>query len=333
MGEHGEGDVPVPAHVAADFVLVQAALVLRGLEALLDRPACPGDPHQLLNGGLQGGVSEVVGDFVGLADAAAGQSPPHPVGDIALVVELGDGRQPHGRPVVDARALRAVTARDPLPGFGGGLGEQAVDAGAARGELGLGHGQHVADAGLFQHPAEAALLSVGGVRCDPGDGQRRGEGPQRDAPGQLALGGEVPLVGDFGRMAAFAVLGPGLGQVELAVDQGPAAGRRVGGEDTDLAVLGAAGGSGVLALDPGGGGALLDEPGVVDDEDAITLAELVSDVFLQVVADVVRVPLRSGEQVLQAIGGCVACLLGQLPAVLSGHWCEQAAYVVAHAAA
>ena len=108
--EHGQSDVPIPAHVAADFVLVQAAFVLRGLEALLDRPACPGDPHQLLDGDLKGCVGEVVGDLVGLADAAPGQCPPHPVRDLALIVELGDGRQPHRCPVVDAGPFRAVAA-------------------------------------------------------------------------------------------------------------------------------------------------------------------------------------------------------------------------------
>lgn len=110
MREHGEGDAPVPAHVAADFVLVQAALVLRGLEALLDRPARPGDPHSYYNGGAQRGVSKVVGDLVGLADAATGQRPPRPVGDLTLVVELSDGRKPDRRPVVDARSLRPVAA-------------------------------------------------------------------------------------------------------------------------------------------------------------------------------------------------------------------------------
>jgi hypothetical protein len=50
MGEHGQGDVAIPADVAADLVLVQAALVLRGLEALLDRPAGPGDADQLGDG-------------------------------------------------------------------------------------------------------------------------------------------------------------------------------------------------------------------------------------------------------------------------------------------
>ncbi|MFF8993638.1 hypothetical protein ACF09H_27625 [Streptomyces sp. NPDC014983] len=30
MGEHGQGDVPVPAGIPADLVLIQAALVLAG---------------------------------------------------------------------------------------------------------------------------------------------------------------------------------------------------------------------------------------------------------------------------------------------------------------
>ncbi len=50
MGEHGERDVPVPADVTADLVLVQAALVLRGLETLLDRPAGAGDADELSDG-------------------------------------------------------------------------------------------------------------------------------------------------------------------------------------------------------------------------------------------------------------------------------------------
>lgn len=104
------------------------------------------------------------------------------------------------------------------------------------------------------------------------------------------------------------VLGPGPGQIQLPVHQGASAAAGIGGEDADLAVLGAAGGSGVLALNPGGGGALLDEAGVVDDEDPVVLAELVGDVLLQVVADVVGLPLRAGEQVLQTVGGGVACL-------------------------
>jgi hypothetical protein len=39
VGEHGQSDVAIPAQVASDFVFVEAALILRGLEALLDGPA------------------------------------------------------------------------------------------------------------------------------------------------------------------------------------------------------------------------------------------------------------------------------------------------------
>ena len=38
--EHGQCGVPVPGVVAADLVVVQAGLVLGGLEAFLDRPPC-----------------------------------------------------------------------------------------------------------------------------------------------------------------------------------------------------------------------------------------------------------------------------------------------------
>jgi ABC-type transporter Mla maintaining outer membrane lipid asymmetry ATPase subunit MlaF len=55
---------------------------------------------------------------------------------------------------------------------------------------------------------------------------------------------------------------------------------------------------------------------------AVGLAELASDVFLQVVADVIGLPLRSGQEVLQAVGRGVASLFSQLPAVLASHWSE-----------
>ena len=46
QGEHREGDVGVPGPPGADLVVVQAGFVLRGLEALLDRP-----PRPLKDGG------------------------------------------------------------------------------------------------------------------------------------------------------------------------------------------------------------------------------------------------------------------------------------------
>lgn len=48
MGEHREGDVPIPTVVAADLVLIEPDLGFRGLEAVLDRPSGTSDPDQFL---------------------------------------------------------------------------------------------------------------------------------------------------------------------------------------------------------------------------------------------------------------------------------------------
>jgi tetratricopeptide (TPR) repeat protein len=91
------------------------------------------------------------------------------------------------------------------------------------------------------------------------------------------------------------------------------------------------GGAGVLPLHPGRGVALLDEPGVVDDQDAVWCAEHLGHVFLQVIAEFVRVPAGTGEQSLQTVRGGGAGELGELPAVRTADRAQQAAHVVPHA--
>jgi hypothetical protein len=44
--EHREGDVGIPRPPGPDLVVIQPGLVLRGLEALLDRPPRPGHPDR-----------------------------------------------------------------------------------------------------------------------------------------------------------------------------------------------------------------------------------------------------------------------------------------------
>lgn len=113
-------NVPHPAGVAADFVLVEAAFVLGSLEGFLDGPASPGDADQVLDGGAERCVRQVVGDLFGLA--AACQCPPLVGGHLA--VEVLDGGDLQGGPVVDARAFGAVAARVSLPGFAWCLREE-----------------------------------------------------------------------------------------------------------------------------------------------------------------------------------------------------------------
>lgn len=63
QGEHAHGGLPVPGAPFAHFVLVEADLVLRRLESLLDHPPLAGGGHQLGQGGAGGGVAQEVGDL------------------------------------------------------------------------------------------------------------------------------------------------------------------------------------------------------------------------------------------------------------------------------
>jgi hypothetical protein len=78
--EHGQGGLPVPGVVAADLIVVQAGLVLGGLEAFLDRPPGAGHGDQLGQGGAGRGVTGEVRQL-GLAQLAGPDR--HPVAAMA----------------------------------------------------------------------------------------------------------------------------------------------------------------------------------------------------------------------------------------------------------
>lgn len=59
--------------------------------------------------------------------------------------------------------------------------------------------------------------------------------------------------------------------------------------------------TGHAVVNPGGGGALLHEAVVVEDQHTVWLAELCGQVRLEIVADAVGVPPAVGERVLQAV--------------------------------
>jgi hypothetical protein len=87
--------------------------------------------------------------------------------------------------------------------------------------------------------------------------------------------------------------------------------------DRDLAVVDLAGGAGVLALHPSGGGALLQIAGLVDDQHRLRVAEMADHVVAHVIAQGVGIPHRPGEQVLQSVRAGGAGVLGDRPAVLA----------------
>lgn len=116
----------VPAHVAADLVLVQAALVLGRLEALLDGPPRTGYPNQLGDGRVRLGKGEVASDPLGVGQAATGQYPAIVRACLAvrMVVsgEFGCGPVVDPRPFAPSRTRSAPKRR---PGHRSGHGQCA----------------------------------------------------------------------------------------------------------------------------------------------------------------------------------------------------------------
>src|SRR5690606_36444274 len=110
-------------------------------------------------------------------------------------------------------------------------------------------------------------------------------------------------------------IGPGGREVELTVDQGTPPGRGVGQEGPDLAVLRAARGARVLALDTGRFGALLQKAGVITDQDAVRAADGLHDEVTHIVTDRVLIPVGEVEQAMDAVRAELSDLLGQRPAV------------------
>jgi hypothetical protein len=109
QGQGGQGDVPVPARPAADFVVVEPRLPLGELDRVLDGPARPGRPDDLRERGAEGRLDEVVGDLGRAVRVAAGEQGVDPA------LPQG-GAQQDKRPVVEAGALGALAAAQSLPG-------------------------------------------------------------------------------------------------------------------------------------------------------------------------------------------------------------------------
>ncbi len=108
---------------------------------------------------------------------------------------------------------------------------------------------------------------------------------------------------------------------------------RVEEEDADLGVLDAPGRPAVLALDADGVRALLEEAGLVEDQDGLFVTEVLDDVAPEVIADGLGVPIGRIEEALDAVGGGLAEEFCEVPAVLPLGRGEEAAEVAEGTAA
>src|SRR5512132_623497 len=169
-------------------------------------------------------------------------------------------------------------------------------------------------------PRARPVPRVGAVDLVAGHPGGRDAGVQRTGEhlgGQGRLGRKPDLVGDADGLAVLRIVGPGPRQVEAAVYQDVPGAGGIHLVDRDLDVLNPARGAGVLALHPNGGGALLEVPGLVDDQHRIRAAEVLDDVGTHVVTDRVLIPDRSAEQMLHPVWAGVTGMLSDRPAVLT----------------
>ncbi len=102
---HREHDVAAPGAVAPGLRVVQAHRVLRIGEVLLHRPPDPGDLHQVgqRRRPALGDMGVEEGQLGGVSEGATDQQ---------VMARAGGGDH---RPVVEARALGALAAGEPVP--------------------------------------------------------------------------------------------------------------------------------------------------------------------------------------------------------------------------
>jgi hypothetical protein len=176
-------------------------------------------------------------------------------------------------PVVPAFTLAATPGRKPLPRTFRQPGRQ-VDrrSGPDPGDdlMVLRDRQDVAEAGLAQMPAQLGIGAVDLVCGHPGGGNPRVQRVADHGLSQRGLGREPDLGRNPGSGHQLDIAGPGLRQIQRPIHQRMPLVRLtagVGQVDRDLRTLDPPRGAGVLALHPDRGGALLQVPGLIDQQD------------------------------------------------------------------
>ena len=209
-----------------------------------------------------------------------------------------------------------------MPAAGGDLGDQVLDPAEAQ-PLRPGHRQHVAEPVLLQPAAQRVVGAIDAVGGHPGEGHTGRVRPLEHRQAELGLGGERDLLGHAGLGPARPVRRPAFRQIERTVDQGPAVAAGIGQEHADLAVLDPPRRAAVLPLHARRLAALLEKAGLVQDQHAARIAQMLGHIGPQIVADRVRVPAHPAQELLHPVRRPVPGRLRQLPAVLALHRRQQ----------
>jgi hypothetical protein len=160
--------------------------------------------------------------------------------------------------------------------------------------------QHLWPVALLQPAAQPSSTAIDLVAGHPGHRDLGVQRPLQQHPGQPRLGAEADRIGDGRLPAARPILSqPSAGTAPGRSAHAPGGWHRPG--TPQLAVLDPPGRARILPLDPGRLGALLEEPGLVDDQHRPRIAEVLQDIAAQVIADRISVPAGMVEQPLPPI--------------------------------
>jgi hypothetical protein len=201
-GEQHEGDVAIPAEIAADFILIQAQL-FTSLQVLFDVPPRANGLHD--GGELRGkwGPDEIKGQLSWVVETATDHE------EVASV--HGPGLHPgEAGPVEKAFAFGALALAEPLPvagpkvlgGQAGHVSEEACLLALHTDDFGAGDGERVGVALLFQPLPQVRAVAVDRISHDPADGQVSLVSPLDHALGQFGFGAKADGVGNMGGVPA-----------------------------------------------------------------------------------------------------------------------------------
>src|SRR5439155_13411253 len=154
----------------------------------------------------------------------------------------------------------------------------------------------------------AGLVAVALVEGEPVEGDAVGQGAVELAQSDLPLGPVDDVIGDASPLAASAVGVPGLGQIQVGVEQGLVAALDQASVDGDDAVLQLADLAAVLPLHAGGAPAALDSAGLVVQADGAKVirgkpGQDAGDVLLQAGAGLREGPAVVPEELLEGADG------------------------------
>src|SRR3954451_24030914 len=187
------------------------------------------------------------------------------------------------------------------------------------GEIGA-DGDHIPLAALLQALQEVGIVAVVGVGGHARKAHAPGPGAVQQVQGDLRLGLERHLRGHVGPLPSDWILGPGTRQVKPGGDRPSQRALGIMTVDGDLAVALLAQGAGVLTSDAHGTAALLGEAGVVEDQNAVSLAGKLKQLLDALSVEILLVPSRRGQQTLKLLlggtgdarGDGITVLVGQL---------------------